>query len=64
MKAWIWIGAAAITLGLGAVAGDEHGPDQEEIEALNPRDWAAQQVCKGQPFSWDGDMLTCYREKP
>lgn len=36
---------------------------QEEAEALASRDWAASQVCKGQPFTWEDDKtLVCYRE--
>jgi len=26
------------------------------------RDVAAQQVCEGQPFEWQGSTLICYRE--
>lgn len=36
---------------------------QEEAEAMASRDWAASQVCKGQPFTWEDDKtLICHRE--
>lgn len=37
--------------------------DQEDAEARHSRDWAAHQVCKGQPFEWlDDKTLACFRE--
>lgn len=37
--------------------------DQEDAEARHSRDWAASQVCKGQPFEWlDDKTIVCYRE--
>lgn len=39
--------------------------DQEDAEARHSRDWAAHQVCKGQPFTWEDDKtLVCFKERP
>lgn len=58
--------AAVIALGMAAVAGHESEAamaDHQDVEALASRDWAASQVCKGQPFTWEDDKtLVCYRE--
>lgn len=66
MKDAIWLIAAVIALGVGAVAGHdaEQLADQQDAEALASRDYAARDVCKGQPFTWEDDMtLVCHREK-
>lgn len=67
MKDAIWLIAAVIALGVGAVAG--HEPDvaaepTELQEAAHSRNFAARAVCQGQAFEWHGDVLTCYRERP
>lgn len=58
--------AAVIALGMAAVAGHESEAamaDRQDAEALHSRDWAASQVCKGQPFEWlDDKTLACFRE--
>lgn len=58
--------AAVIALGMAAVAGHESEAalaDRQDVEALASRDWAASQVCKGQPFTWEDDKtLVCHRE--
>lgn len=58
--------AAVIALGMAAVAGHESEAamaDPQDVEALASRDWAASQVCKGQPFTWEDDKtLVCHRE--
>lgn len=58
--------AAVIALGMAAVAGHESEAalaDHQDAEALASRDWAAHQVCKGQPFEWlDDKTLACFRE--
>lgn len=58
--------AAIIALGMAAIAGHESEAamaDRQDVEALASRDWAASQVCKGQPFEWlDDKTLACYRE--
>lgn len=67
MKDAIWLIAAVIALGLGAVAGHESDAAAEPSEleqAQHSRDFAARHVCKGQPFEWEGDVLICHREQP
>lgn len=67
MKDAIWLIAAIIALGLGAVAGHESDAAAEPSEleqAQHSRDFAARHVCKGQPFEWEGDVLICHREQP
>ena len=58
--------AAVIALGMATVAGHESEAamaDRQDAEALASRDWAASQVCKGQPFTWEDDKtLVCHRE--
>lgn len=63
MKEAAWIIAAVLTLGVGAIAGNEAEADREDAEALASRDWAARQVCNGRPFEWlDDKTLVCHRE--
>lgn len=67
MKDAVWLIAAVLALGLGAIAGHESeaAAEPSEIEqAQHSRDFAARHVCKGQPFEWDGDVLICHRELP
>ena len=67
MKDAVWLIAAVLALGLGAIAGHESDAAAEpsEIEqAQHSRDFAARHVCKGQPFEWEGDVLICHREQP
>lgn len=64
MKEAILIIAAALTIGVGAVAGNEAEADLQDAEALSSRDWAAREVCEGRPFEWQGDVLICHRERP
>lgn len=67
MKDAIWLIAAVIALGLGAIAGHESeaAAEPSELEqAQHSRDFAARHVCKGQPFEWEGDVLICHRELP
>lgn len=66
MKEAIWLIAAVIALGVGAVAGHESEAlaDQQESETIASRDWAARTVCNGRPFEWEGDVLVCHRERP
>ena len=67
MKDAVWLIAAVLALGLGAIAGhdSEAAAEPSEIEqAQHSRDFAARHVCKGQPFEWDGDVLICHRERP
>ena len=67
MKGAVWLIAAVLALGLGAIAGHESEAAAEptEIEqAQHSRDFAARHVCKGQPFEWEGDVLICHRERP
>lgn len=64
MKEAILIIAAALTIGVGAVAGNEAEADLPDAEALSPRDLAAPEVCEGRPFEWQGDVLICHRERP
>ena len=67
MKDAVWLIAAVLALGLGAIAGHESeaAAEPSEIEqALHSRDFAARHVCKGQPFEWEGDVLICHRERP
>ena len=59
--------AAAITLFVGAVAGDESlaAAQQEEAEAMNSRDFAAQSACGSLTPMWESDMrLVCLKETP
>lgn len=61
-----WFAAGVLTLALGGMAAHE-SPEalQEEADALTSRDFAAQQVCQGQPFSWENDKtLVCHKEAP
>lgn len=64
MKEAAWIIAAVLTLGAGAIAGNEAEADRQDAEALSSRDWAAREVCEGRPFEWQGDVLICHRERP
>lgn len=64
MKEAILIIAAALTIGVGAVAGNEAEADRQDAEALSSRDLAAPEVCEGGPFEWQGDVLICHRERP
>lgn len=64
MKEAILIIAAALTIGVGAVAGNEAEADLQDAEALSSRDLAAPEVCEGRPFEWQGDVLICHRERP
>lgn len=64
MKEAILIIAAALTIGVGAVAGNEEEADRQDAEAISSRDWAAREVCEGRPFEWQGDVLICHRERP
>ena len=64
MKEAAWIIAAVLTLGMGAIAGNEAEADLQDAEALSSRDWAAREVCEGRPFEWQGDVLICHRERP
>ena len=67
MKDAVWLIAAVIALGLGAIAGHESEAAAEPTEleqAQHSRDFAARHVCKGQPFEWEGDVLVCHRERP
>ena len=67
MKDAVWLIAAVLALGLGAIAGhdSEAAAEPSEIEqAQHSRDFAARHVCKGQPFEWEGDVLICHRERP
>jgi hypothetical protein len=63
----VWILGPLIAIGMAAVAGNSHDDsaeaDQQDLQALHSRDFAARHVCKGQPFSWDDDKtLVCHRE--
>lgn len=64
MKEAILIIAAALTIGVGAIAGNEAEADLQDAEALSSRDRAAPEVCEGRPFEWQGDVLICHRERP
>ena len=67
MKDAVWLIAAVLALGLGAIARHESeaAAEPSEIEqAQHSRDFAARHVCKGQPFEWEGDVLICHRERP
>lgn len=64
MKEAAWIIAAALTIGVGAIAGNEAEADLQDAEVLSSRDWAAREVCEGRPFEWQGDVLICHRERP
>ena len=57
--------AAAITLLVGAVAGDESlaAAQREEAEAMNSRDFAGRWVCGDRTAVWlDDKTVECVRE--
>lgn len=59
--------AAAITLFVGAVAGDESlaAAQREDVEAMNSRDFAAKRACGSLTPVWESDMrLVCLKEVP
>ena len=67
MKDAVWLIAAVLALGLGAIAGHESeaAAEPSEIEqAQHSRDFAARHVCEGKPFEWQGDVLVCFKELP
>lgn len=66
MKEAIFLIAAVIALGVGAVAAHEDDllQDDELQQAQHSRDFAARRVCQGQAFEWQGDVLTCFKERP
>lgn len=54
-----------IAFGAFAAADNEAEADREDAAAISSRDWAAQQVCQGRPFTWEDDKtLVCHRELP
>lgn len=66
-SAYAWMLAPWIAFGVAAMAGEESAPPAEPTElqqAQHSRDWAARQVCKGQAFEWQGDVLVCFKERP
>lgn len=58
------IGALFVALMLAAIAGQESIADTQDEQAISSRDWAANKVCEGRAFEWQGDVLICYKEKP
>lgn len=63
----VWILGPLIAFGMAAVAGTTYSDraDREELQAAqHSRDFAAREVCKGEPFEWEGDVLICHRERP
>ena len=66
MKEAIFLIAAVIALGVGAVAAHEDDllQDDELQQAHHSRDFAARKVCQGQAFEWQGDVLVCFKEQP
>lgn len=65
MKEAVWLIAAVIALGVGAVAGHEAEAlaDQQDAEALSSREWAGRQVCGPNATAvWEDDKtLQCLR---
>ena len=65
MKALIvWILGPLIACGMAAVAGTSYNDRAELQAAHHSRDFAAREVCKGQPFEWENNILICHRERP
>ncbi|MBV7457348.1 hypothetical protein KW843_22905 [Acidovorax sp. sif1233] len=60
----VWILGPLIAFGMAAVAGTTYNDRAELQDAHHSRDFAASEVCKGQPFEWEGDVLICLRERP
>lgn len=63
---FLWVIAGALAILMSSLATHE-SPEalQEEADALTSRDFAAQQVCQGQPFTWENDKtLVCHKEAP
>lgn len=65
----VWILGPLIAIGMAAVAGNSHDngaeADQQDLQALHSRDFAARAVCQGQAFEWaDDKTLVCHKERP
>lgn len=66
MKYALILITAVLVLGMGAIPAHESDAqaDQQVIEARNSRDFVANQVCEGTPFTWEDDKtLVCHRER-
>ena len=63
MKYAIWLIAAVLTLGMGAIAGHDAEADRQDADALASRDWAGQQACgpHATPEWLDNMTLRCLR---
>ena len=68
MKFTPWIAALVITLGMGAIAGQDYAAkaDRQDVEALSSRDFAGQAVCgpHATPDWLDDKTLQCLKEAP